>query len=274
MSESAPQAQSTVPAPATRSPGLWDVMLSEYLKIVSVRSFRWILLSTPVITAIISLVCGTTLPQTTGKSLSDYPPANQLAAFLYGAYAVTIVMFVFAALVVSSEYSTKGAITTAIITPRRGRVFVAKVAVIAVLSWAVGLLAVAICVAIGTAATGGELDVVGNGLVRNAFWFSLQPVFYSVFAALVVLIHRSLGWGISATVGVFAVIPLLLRAMPTAVDAALKPFTPVAALHSIAGTPVPGSTEDIGALGGVAVLVGWIAVFSLLAWRRFSRTDV
>lgn len=259
--------------PAPGRPGLFNVVVSEFTKITSVRSFRWILLSTPLITALTAVICGTTLPQTTEKSLDEYAPVDQLAAFLYGTYAIAIVMFAFSALVVSSEYSSKTSTTTLVVTPRRGRVFVAKLAVIAALSAVVGLVAVLLCVLVGTAVTGGQLDVIGNGLVRNTFWFALQPVFYSVLAALVAVIFRSVAWGISITAAIFAILPAFLNAMPSGVEELLKPITPVAALHSIAGTPVPGSSEDIGAYGGVAVLAVWIAVFALWAWRRLSKDD-
>lgn len=272
MSEST-TATRPVGTPAPGRPGIVDVVRSEYTKITSVRSFRWILLSTPLITALTAVICGTTLPQTTDKSLDEYAPVDQLAAFLYGTYAITILMFAFSALIVSSEYSAKTSTTTLVVTPRRGRVFLAKLAVIAAISAVVGLVSVLVCVLVGTAITGGDLDVLGNGLLRNAFWFALQPVFYSVLAALVALIFRSVAWGISLTGAVFAVLPAFLNAMPEGIETALKPFTPVAALHSIAGTPVPGSSEDIGAYGGIAVLAGWIVVFSLWAWRRVSRDD-
>lgn len=259
--------------PAPGRPGLSNVVISEFTKITSVRSFRWILLSTPLITALTAVICGTTLPQTTEKSLDEYAPVDQLAAFLYGTYAIAILMFAFSALVVSSEYSSKTSTTTLVVTPRRGRVFVAKLAVIASISAVVGLVAVLICVLVGTAVTGGQLDVIENGLIRNTFWFALQPAFYSVLAALVAVIFRSVAWGISITAAIFAILPAFLNAMPSGVESLLKPITPVAALHSIAGTPVPGSSEDIGAYGGVVVLAVWIAVFALWAWRRLSKDD-
>lgn len=259
--------------PAPGKPGLSNVVVSEFTKITSVRSFRAILLSTPLIAALTAVICGTTLPQTTEKSLDEYAPVDQLAAFLYGTYAIAILMFAFSALVVSSEYSSKTSTTTLVVTPRRGRVFVAKVIVIAALSAIVGLVAVVVCVLVGTGVTGGQMNVIGDGLLRNAFWFALQPVFYSVLAALIAVVFRSVAWAISITGAVFAILPAFLNAMPDGVESLLKPITPVAALHSIAGTPVPGSSEDIGAYGGVAVLVVWIAVFALWAWRRLSRDD-
>ncbi|MBW0117414.1 hypothetical protein [Pseudonocardia abyssalis] len=231
---------------------------SETIKFTSVRSLP-VLAGAAVLAAVATaLLFLVSLPVTQGATAAELTPAEVLGVALLGLDAAALVLVVAAASFAGSEYATGLVQATHLLTPRRGRVLVAKAVVVTVVATGVAAVAAVLCVLVGTA-FGGGFDL------RPVAGSALTPVFQALVALAAATALRSTGGGVVAA--------LVLIASPTVagwipgVDL-LVPLLPTAALHGISGA------EGGGALPGALSLLAWLGVLGSLALHRLRTRDV
>lgn len=242
------------------------IIASETTKFVTVRSLPWLsgaAVLAAVATAALFLV---SLPITQGADASELAPAELLGASLLGLDAAAIVLIVAAASFAGSEYATGLVQPTYLLTPRRGRVVLAKAVVVTGVAVAVAAVAATLCTAVGISAGGGPLDAAA---LRLAAGSALTPVFYALVAMAAALVLRSTGGGVVAAL-VLLGLPTLAAWIP-GVDV-LVPLLPAAALHSISGVADAG--EAIGAVPGALSLLAWLGILGAVTLSRVRARDV
>ncbi|MGH3614092.1 MAG: hypothetical protein ACRDRK_16170 [Pseudonocardia sp.] len=241
---------------------------AEWTKFHTVRSLPWLAVIAVLVSVLMALLFVMSLPITQGTAVAALPSTTVVEAALLGVDVAMIVLIVMGASFAGSEYATGLAQLTFVLTPRRGRVVLAKLAVTGAVAAVVGAVAATLCTFVG------QLMVVSAApleaaLVRLAAGSVLTAVFYALVAVAAALVVRSTGGGVVTALALLA-LPTVLHWIP-GLDAA-APLLPSAALHGISGASEPGQAEFLSAATAIGSLIAWTVLIGAVAvWRVASR---
>lgn len=224
-----------------------SVLASEWIKLRSVRSTGWSIFAMTIITIGVAVIAGVTVThQWNTFSVLDKLTFDPTGLSLRGLLFSELVIGVLGVLVISAEYGTVTIRATFSAVPHRPLVLAAKAAVFAAVSLVVGEVlafgAFFVCQALLSSpaphATLGQPGVlravVGGGL--------LVPVF-GLFALGLGAIIRHTAGAITAYVGAFLVLPLIIEALPSSLGHPVLKFMPFVIINAMAST---GRSFDIG----------------------------
>lgn len=128
----------------TRAP-----LRAEWTKFRTVRSLPWPAVSAVLASVLMALLFVVSLPITQGVAIEALPPTTVVEAAVLGVDVAAIVLIVMGASFAGSEYANGLAQLTFILTPRRGRVVLAKLAVTAAVAAIVAVVAATLCTLAG-----------------------------------------------------------------------------------------------------------------------------
>jgi ABC-2 type transport system permease protein len=245
------------------------VIRGEWTKFTTVRSLPWLAAGALAASPLVALLLVVSLPVTQGRGIAAVPAAEVVSAGLLGVDAAAIVLMVVGASVGGSEYATGLAQPTFLVTPRRGRVVLAKVVVTASVAGGVAVTSAVLCplvaqlVLVGAGLPAAPVD---GALLRLAAGSALGPVFYALVALAAALVLRSTGGGVAVALFVLA-LPTVTSWVP-GLDVQ-APVWPGAALHGVSGVD-----ENVGAAVGALSLGGWVAVAVVVAVWQVRVRDV
>lgn len=178
------------------------------------------------------------------------------------------------ALAAGAEFATGTIVPTYLLTPRRGRVVVAKAVVVGVLAIAVALAAVVGCALVGE----GALLLVGQSpvpvdatLLRTVAGSAGGPVVHAIAGLALAVGTRSTSGGVAGALALLLV-PAVVGWVP-GLDV-LAPLLPAAAVHGLAGVSDPGTAEYLAAAPAALSLTGWIVLLVAIAVGRARARDV
>lgn len=224
-----------------------SVLASEWIKLRSVRSTGWSIFAMTIITIGVAVIAGVTVThQWNTFSVLDKLTFDPTGLSLRGLLFSELVIGVLGVLVISAEYGTVTIRATFSAVPHRPLVLAAKAAVFAAVALVVGEVlafgAFFVCQALlrspaphATLGQPGVLRaVVGGGL--------LVPVF-GLFALGLGAIIRHTAGAITAYVGAFLVLPLIIEALPSSLGHPVLKFMPFVIINAMAST---GRSFDIG----------------------------
>ncbi|PNI09469.1 ABC transporter permease [Arthrobacter sp. AFG7.2] len=240
------------------------ILRSEWIKLTSLRSTLWSLLTIILVGIGLSFVLALTMES---AGVPDEPSVRfTLSIVAIGAACGQFVAAVLGVLAISGEYSTKMVQSTLAAVPSRLPVLAAKAMVLLGLVTAVGLVTLfgswaatyAMFDDLGLAVSLAEPGLAG-ALLGAALFLGLT----ATFALGVGAILRSAAGGVAAVLGVLLLLPLALSLLGNSMEwvAAVTPYGFAAAGESMwsipagpaAGSPVPGTPLTPGA-GGLVVL--------------------
>lgn len=257
-------------------PGLRHALASEATKLLGVRTSTGLLVAAVVAAALMAAVFVLSVPVTQSTALSDLAPRETIGAGLLGLDVATVVVIVFAALQVGSEYATGSIATTLAVTPVRGRVLAAKALVVLASAAVAAVTSAVLCVAVTQLVLAAQgVPLVGLGTpaaLRLVAGSAVTPVFYAVIAVAGAFVTRATAGGVVVGIALLLV-PGVAGWFPTGLGRALIPLLPATALHSLSGASDPGSPEDISAGLAVLSLLLWWAAGIVVAHRRLTRRD-
>lgn len=251
-------------------------LASEWTKLTSLRS-TWVMLVLAItlsvtMTVLISIVVGETWDDWSAADRATYDPA--LLGFS-GTILGAIVFAVLGVRGIASEYSTGMMRLTLTATPRRGRVLLAKAAVLA----AITLVAATVA---NVVMFGAAQAILGSyGLDTARLWESdplrgliamgaVAPVLPLIAFSLAVLTRSTAGAITSVLAFIF--VPDIVGSLlpPTWQDAVLV-YLPGVAADSIVALEEELVRLDLGV--AIAVLAAWVLAFLAAAHLRLSRSD-
>jgi hypothetical protein len=254
------------------------VLASEWIKMRSVRSTGWSIFAMTFITIGVAVIAGITVTQqwntfSIPEKLTFDPTGLSLRGLLFS----ELVIGVLGVLVISAEYGTVTIRATLSAVPHRPLVLAAKAVVFATLALIVGEVlsfgAFFLCqVLLSSPAPHATLSqpgvlraVVGGGL--------LVPVF-GLFALGIGAIVRHTAGAITAYVGAFLVLPLIIEALPSSLGHPVLKFMPFVIINAMTST---GRSFDIGPTFspwvGFAVMCGYAAAALLIGGWLMVRRD-
>jgi len=266
------------PAP-TRRTALLRTLRSEFTKIRSVRSTYWTLF----VLVLASLAwcvayCLGTVHQWPHMSAQDRSGFDATQNSILGvALLGQLVIVVFGALMITSEYSTGMVRTSLTVMPRRGTLYAAKAAVFATAS-----LIVAFVASFGTFFLGRVL----LSSTHVAMFLSQPEVLRSlIITALFVEACGLVAFGIGALVrntaaaltlafGFLVLLPQLIRTLPVFLHHDLIRWVPGGdAINSMTATIGGQLPHTFSAWGELAVFAGYAAILLAAGAILFSRRD-
>ena len=263
--------------PATGRAGFGGALRSEWTKIRSVKSTVWTLAAAVIIAVGISTLGNWGQASHTSLSAAQLERRDLVYRSMFGIMLGQLVMVVFGALAVTSEYATGMIRTSLSAQPRRLHVFLAKLVIVTVIAFVVGEVISFASFLIGAhfwASKGVDLSLSSHGALQAVIGGGL----YLDGAAL-------LAFGIGAalrhtaatiTVGVFLllVVSIIVNFMPDSWQADIDKYLP-----ANAGTQVWATqhTADVGtafgAWSGFGVYMAYAVIALLAGLWVFQRKD-
>lgn len=249
-----------------------DAVRAEWIKLWSVRSTTWTLVSLVVLGAgLTALICATSADWL-ASSDADESPASFVT---WGLMISQVTAVVLGVLVVSNEYGTGMIRTTVAATPRRGRVLLAKCGVAMAVLFVVGTITAFVGYFAGNAsleAHGVGVPLGEDGVIRALVGNGLYLAVLGLFAAALAFLVRHTAAAISIALALVFVVGNLVILIPGAAGEWLTKLMPGNAGGGI-GMVTTFNPDALGPWTGFAVFCLETGVLLAFAAARFIRRD-
>ena len=252
------------------------VMFSEWTKLRSLRSTRWSMLVTVLLTVALPLLAATvTGARWSHMSFQDRAGRHPLDIALLGVRVAQLAIGVLGVLVISGEYSTGMIRATIGAVPKRLPVLWAKVAVFAAASFVLAVPSV-LAAFFGSQAILDQhhilqISFTSSGVARSVIGGALYLTVVGVLALSLGAITRNTAGGIALFAAIFFVIPPLMNILPTSWNNTISEYLP-----SSAGADVLSLTHgphDLAPWPGFALFCGYTALTVAIAAVLLVRRD-
>ncbi len=256
---------------STRTARLPGAIRSEWTKFWSVRSTWWYLAGALALTALVSLQLGFSADYENTHLAPGEVPSRVMAGDLAvnSILMVQVVVAAMAMLTITSEYSTGSIRSTVQWTPVRRHVLLAKGAVIAPVTFALGLVVGVVGVVVGRLASGrwGYLD--GPAV-------AVDLLAIATYLALVSLFTIGAGAVIRSAVGTLTTVFLLLLVVPMMVgQSGFRIGEWIAALlpGGAGNNFLTGVTDPLNPTVSLLLVAGWAAAGMVTGIRTLTARD-
>lgn len=199
-----------------RSDHLLWVIRSEWTKLWSLRSTRWTLLATVVVTIGSSTLVSWAVATEQGSSRPP-GPLDATAATLFGVMLGQLPIAVLGVLLITGEYSTGSIRSSLAAVPARLRLLAAKAVVITVVGFVTGILACFPSFYLGMTFFNAHHEGVGIGephVLRAVIGGALLLTASGLFGYAIGILLRHTAGAITVTVALLFLIPIVLTSIP------------------------------------------------------------
>lgn len=196
----------------------FGVAVSEFTKLRSLRSTRFVLAATALLIIAIGVIgAAGTVHQWPNMSAADRAAVDPVATSLNGVFLGQLTAGVLGVLAISGEYSTGMIRSSLVAVPRRLPVLWAKAGVFAAVTFAVTLIAVAISFAGAQALLAtdhAQTSLTQPGVARALLGAPLYLTVVSLLGLGLGALLRNTAGGIAALVGILLILPLIAHILP------------------------------------------------------------
>jgi hypothetical protein len=251
------------------------VIVSEWTKLVSVRSTRWSLFAGVLLTiGLPVLFAAVTSSHWGSMSAHERADRHPLDIALAGVNVSQLAIAVLGVLTITAEYSTGMIRSTMIAVPKRLPVLWAKTIVYAVVAFVLMVPSVIVAFAASQSILSRhhilQISFSHGGVARSVIGGAVYLMLVGIFALAIGAITRNTAGGIAVFAAIFFVIPPLMNILPTSWNNAISPYLP-----SEAGRQIFSLTQGAhslspaagGALFAAYCVVG-LAIAAALLLRR------
>jgi ABC-2 type transport system permease protein len=276
MSSASLAARAPVLPPPGGKAGFGGALASEWTKIRSVRSTWWLIPMVVVGTLGISYL-GARATYTDLLNNSDPRTfhAPNITGMLSGVLLGQLVIVVFGAIGIASEYSTGMIRTTLSVQPRRATVYFAKLAVLAVFCLVISEALSFIAFFIGNAVispAGYAFSLSDSADLVAVFGAGLYLTGCALLAFGLGAFFRNTAAGIAVPLALLLVLEIIGGMMPQGVQDALLRYIPMeAGIQMLSTIHTPG--HDLSAGHGFEVFFAWVLAAVLAGFWAFTRRD-
>ena len=250
---------------------------AEWSKLFSLRATRRSLLAAVLLAVASALLFCLVIEATTGAPLARTPTFDVLSAGLLGVDVTALFILVVAAGMVGSEYANGMIRTTLTAMPWRSRLLVAKAAVLAVVGYAIGVLAGVLTVATSQvvllAAGLPTASWTDPAVVRLVLGVAVEVPVYGLFGLAFAFVFRATGAGIVAALAV-VFLPTVLDWLRDFLPGFLISYQPSPAVHNLAGLTAPTDPTYLSPGVAALTLAVWVVAVLALAARVLATRDV
>lgn len=261
-------------ATATRSEAtFWRTVHAEWIKIRSVRSTMFTLLFMAILGVGISSL-GALAVRAATNSGHLHHAINPVTHSLGGTLIAQIAIGVLGVLVFTGEISSGTLQSTFAAVPQRWKVLLAKVLVYFIIALIASEIVAFACFFAGQAIMSGVVTTANlsdPGVLRAVAGTGLYlPVIGVLALAIGVMIRRTAG-AITAFVGIYLVLPLLVSALPSPYSTDIDKFLPFQVSQTmLSNVPVPGSLSP---WTGFFVVVAYTVILIIIAGSLLKARD-
>jgi hypothetical protein len=252
------------------------VFRSEWTKLYSLRSTRYALLATAVMSIGFGIIAtSVTVSRWSTMSVADKASFNPLSASLLGVRFGVLAIGVLGVMLITGEYATGMIRATMTAVPKRLPVLWGKTAVYALVALAVTVPAAFIAFFAGQAILSGQHIQIAfshagvPGAVLGAAGFM---TLIGLFAMGLGAIMRSTAAGIATFAGIMYVVPPLISILPSSVANSIDPYLPSNAGQAMMQIGHHANSLSPGA--GAAVLAGYVVAVIAAAALLLVKRDV
>jgi hypothetical protein len=254
-----------------------STLKSEWIKLRTVRSTMWSLVTMAVITVGLAVIAGLTISgrwnsMSPGERLSFDPTSVTLTGLVFG----QLVIGVLGVLAMSAEYGTGTIRATLAAVPHRPMVLATKSAIFAAVALVVGEALSFIAFLVGQAvlrSPAPHASLSQPGVLRAVVGGGLVIPVLGLFALGLATIIRHTAGAISAFVGTLLVLPLLVQALPSSIGHPIAKFLPLqiseimtSVKHSVGQSQALSPWMGFGVL--CAYAIGALVIGGVLMARR------
>lgn len=263
--------RSTLPA-GPRPPRFTDTLASEWIKLTAVRS-TYITLGLGLGLSIL-----TTAIATLAIPADEWPAGVDARLFWMVGNIFTLIVFaVFGVLTTSREYSSGTIRVTLAATPRRGRVFVAKLLLTALVTLAAGsitMMGMFVIAQLVSGAYGRPVVGIGDpGVARLILGMSLTTPFFPVIGLALGVLMRSAAGAITAVLGLIWLPVIFGEFLPSWWQTNIISLLPGTAVDSFTIAHLIDEPLFREPLAGMAIACAWLFAFVGGAYIAFLRRD-
>jgi ABC-2 type transport system permease protein len=258
--------------------GFGHALASEWTKLWSVRS-TWVSIG---LALVLSIGLTAMLAAVIGATMEEWSPAEQ-AAFdpilfsFAGALFTIILLSVLGVMFVSAEYSSGMIRLTLTITPARGRILLAKVLLVMLVSLVVGVISSVGMFVVGQAIFEGYgIETAGltdADALRAVLGVGLTTPVFPIIAAAFGFLLRSTAGAITAVLATLFVPEIFGPLLPEWWRENVLAYLPGAAADAISIAHLDPTTPYADPWVGGLVVVGWLVLFVGLAYLMLRRRD-
>ncbi|MDA8292690.1 MAG: ABC transporter permease subunit [Actinomycetota bacterium] len=264
------RAPGVLPAGRYGMPGL---VRSEWLKLRTVRSTTWSLVLLVVLSVGIgALGTAETRAHWTASTAVGFDPTQ---TSLIGVFFAQLVIGVLGVLAMSAEYGTGTIRATFAAAPRRPLVLAAKSAVFFAVALVVSEVVAFVSFLLGQALLGApaiHATLSSPGALRAVVESGLYLALLGLLGLGLATIIRHTAGAIGAFVGVVLVLPLVVQALPSSTQLAVRRWLPSRIGQSIIATR-PSFGHELSPWVGFAVLCAYVAVVLVAGAVLLVRRD-
>jgi ABC-2 type transport system permease protein len=250
------------------------VARSEWTKLHSLRSTRWAIAATVVLTIGIGLAaCAVFAARWSHLSLFDRLRFDPLRTNLAGVHLAQLSIGVLGVMVMTGEYSTGMIRATFSAVPKRLPVLWGKAAVFAAVTFAITLPTVLITFFAGQSILSSipHTSFSQPGVARSVIGAALFLTVMGIFGLGIGTIVRHTAGGIVTLVGIMFVLPPILLLLPSNWSDAVNPYLPSSAADVIWTTRPDGHT--LAPWPGFALFCGYAAASIIIGAVLLRRRD-
>lgn len=239
------------------------VLRSEWIKIRSLRGTAWSLLAVFLLTAGFAIAGNAA----TGDSEADSPDFDALFSVFLGLNLGQIAAISFGTMAMSSEYQGGAIRASLTAVPRRGLFYAAKLANVAGLALAMGLVTTFVSFLGGSAFLGDAALGLGDGeALRACLGGAVYLALMALFAAGLTAVLRSGLAVLSILIPFILVVSLVLGET----SGSVADYLPDRAGQQVLYVDPPGESAPLAGLGVTAL---WTAAAVLAGWWSLRRRD-
>ena len=252
------------------------VFRSEWTKLYSLRSTRWALLATAVMTIGFGLIASAvTVSRWASLSAADKASFDPLNTSLLGVRFGVLAIGVLGVLLITGEYTTGMIRSTMTAVPKPLPVLWGKTGVYAVVALAITIPAALIAFFAGQAILSGQnLQIafshagVPGAVLGAAGYLTLVGLFAMGLGAVM----RNTAAGIATFAGIMFVVPPLISILPSSVANSIDPYLPSNAGQAM--MQIGHHANTLSPAAGFAVFAGYVAVVIAAAAVLLVKRDV
>ena len=266
----------TAPAPYAERVTFREVLDSEWLKIRTVRSTLWTMLSLVIVVIGMSaLVCAITA-STFDKLKPDEKAKFDPTAFSIspGSYFGVIAALVLGVLVITGEYATGLIRSSLTAVPRRIELFLGKAVCLAAIVLIASVIAMFASFFIGQAILSTHHLNTSLGkphVLRAVIGGALYLTGAALFAYAIGMLLRHTGGAVTVAIGTIFVLPIVSGFFPNSWHVAK--YTPSGAGMAIMGTITTHDNSSFGPWTGFLLFLVYVAVLLMLGATLFDKRD-
>ncbi|WP_454084569.1 ABC transporter permease [Georgenia sp. Marseille-Q6866] len=277
----------TTPTVPVRPVGMGRVLRSEWIKLWSLRSTYWTIALTLLAMLMLAVLMAFAAGAVASEGLTPDEVGLDGLTVLGTAYGMAqLVIAVLGVLVVTGEYSTGMIRSSLTAVPTRLPVLVAKAVLVAVVSFVVGVVGIALAYVVTMpmlADAGGAADLGDPDTLRMFWGTGLYLAAVGLFGLAIGTLVRHSAGAIAVVVGILLILPTVLQVAMNGLDwlRDLYPYLPTTAGERIitVGGPsedmmgMPGMPEMLDPWVGYGVFLAYVAVALLAAAALLRRRD-